>query len=231
MRRTQRVAKACIALGLATGLLLTGCNTNKTGQTEANANGENSELVTEATTEATSEVSEETTVAVTTEEKEPAETTEEKTDGSSKKVQKLVNEDSANTDAAIDEFIYGDVSIVAGDDAHSVVSKLGEYSDTYEAPSCAFEGNDIVYTYDGFEVAVAAYNGQEVVVGCFLLDETVSTPAGISIGSTLVEVTEAYGEPDKDEFGTMTYKGEDAELIIVVQDDVVVNISYIGIFE
>lgn len=119
------------------------------------------------------------------------------------------------------------VTIAPGDEMERVLRDLGDPNSTYESPSCLFEGNDLVYSYDGFELNAAVIDGKEMCVAVFLTDESVQTPEGIAIGSSLTDMLEAFGEPDKEEVGQYTWLDDDSELVIVVIDDSVSSISYL----
>lgn len=125
------------------------------------------------------------------------------------------------------DFSVQGVAIAPGDDMESVLRELGDPNSKYESPSCLFEGNDLVYSYDGFDVNAAVIDGKEVCVGVFLEDESVQTPEGIALGSSLADVLGAFGEPDEEETGQYNWFGDDSELVIVVIDDAVTSISYL----
>ncbi len=119
------------------------------------------------------------------------------------------------------------VTIAPGDDMESVLRDLGDPNSTYESPSCLFEGNDLVYDFDGFEINAAIIDGKETCVAVFLTDDSAQTPEGITIGSSLSDMLEAFGEPDGEEVGQYTWLDDDSELVIVVIDDSVSSISYL----
>ncbi len=115
--------------------------------------------------------------------------------------------------------------------AAPILEALGPANSVYEAPSCVFAGTDQVYAYDGFEVNTCDVDGINTIVGMFLTDTAASTPEGITYGSSLSEVLEVYGEPDEESVGQMTWQREKSQLVIVILDDAVTSISYIGEFE
>jgi len=151
-------------------------------------------------------------------------------------ITKIINEDGQDEQDSIDSqedkfiFEYNDVAFKAGDEAAPVIEQLGQADSQYEAPSCVFVGNDVVYVYDGFEVNTAKLDEKEVIVGIFITDDTIATPDGIKIGSNADEVIAVYGEPDQDEVGQMTWISDKVHLVIIAMNDEVTNISYIGQF-
>lgn len=119
------------------------------------------------------------------------------------------------------------VSVAPGDDMKHLLRELGDPKSTYEAPSCLFEGNDRVYSYQGFDINMAIIDGKEICVAVFLTDESVKTPEGLTIGSSLAEMQKAFGDHDEEETGQYTWRGENSELVIVVIEDKVTSISYL----
>ena len=111
--------------------------------------------------------------------------------------------------------------------AKAVIEALGEYKSTYEAPSCAFDGTDIVYAYAGYEVLAYAVDGEEKISGVVLRDDTVETPEGICIGSDREAVAKAYGEVTADA-GSVTFTKGNCDLLIIFTDDKVSSIQYIA---
>lgn len=151
-------------------------------------------------------------------------------------ITKIINEDSQDeqdsTDSQEDKFVfkYNDFAFKAGEEAAPVIEQLGQADSQYEAPSCVFVGNDVIYVYDGFEVNTAKLDEKEVIVGIFITGDNITTPDGIKIGSSTDEVVAAYGEPDQNEVGQMTWISDKIHLVIIAMNDEVTNISYIGQF-
>lgn len=69
-----------------------------------------------------------------------------------------------------------------------VVAKLGEPKGTFKAPSCAYQGMDVVYTYNGIQLTVNDIDGAKHVSVIMVLDDTVSTPDGVKIGQAEEEM-------------------------------------------
>lgn len=119
------------------------------------------------------------------------------------------------------------VSFTTGEPATPAMDSMGEYLDTFSAPSCAFEGEDTVYKYDNFELYTYDKNGEPYISGIFLLDESASTPEGLHIGSTVEEMISLYGENYEETVGSYTYLKGDTELIVVTSEGEVISITYI----
>lgn len=140
-------------------------------------------------------------------------------------------ESASETDNQDIAFAYDEIRFIPTDPASPIIEALGEPDSFYEAPSCVFAGNDQVYAYPGFEINTASYNDLDVIVGIFLTDGQVSTPEGITVGSTLDEAIDAYGEPDIDDgTGQITWHYEGFDLIIVNIDNQITSLSYLGQF-
>ena len=76
-------------------------------------------------------------------------------------------------------------SVVKG--IECVKMALGEPDSTFESNSCAYQGKDKFYYYDGFEILVNDVDGTERITGITIADDTVSTPQGVKIGMKIDE--------------------------------------------
>ena len=93
---------------------------------------------------------------------------------------------------------------------------------------CALYGYDHVYTYDNVEITanIVEEGNYEMVYSVEFLNDTISTPEGIKIGSTVDNMIKAYGE-GYDEFnGVYTYNGVGVYLTIQTKENIVKNINY-----
>ena len=77
-------------------------------------------------------------------------------------------------------YASGDVKFGIFDPADEVLSALGEPVSTFESNSCAYQGKDKFYYYDGFEVLVNDVDATERVTGITIADDTVSNPQGVN---------------------------------------------------
>ena len=123
-------------------------------------------------------------------------------------------------------FESGSVSIQMDAEAAPYLEQLGEEESYYEASSCAFGDLDKVYTYNGFELDTYQVDGVDYVSAVILLDDTVTTPEGLSIGDSADKVTELYGAATTSDDTQIVYEKEDMKLIILLQDEVVTSIQY-----
>lgn len=122
---------------------------------------------------------------------------------------------------AVDEEFY------IGEDISEKLKRLIEPNSSYEAPSCARLGEDVVYTYSGFSLTASkGENGEEEVLYSILLtDDSVMTAEGIYIGESEDRVKEVYGNMVK-KGGNLTYQKGEMELNFVIKDGAVISIEY-----
>lgn len=91
------------------------------------------------------------------------------------------------------------------DEAAPVLEKLGEPTGTFEADSCAYQGKDLFYYYDGFELMVNDVDGVERVTGITVTDDTVANPQGVKIGMDVTEAVELMGMEPKESSGVYSF--------------------------
>lgn len=106
---------------------------------------------------------------------------------------------------------------------------LGEPASYFEAASCAFDGLDKTYTYAGLEVITYPNGEKDYVSSVRILDNSVSTPEGITIGSTREEVTAAYGADFQEVGSQYVYEDGDATLNILFENDAAISVEYIAV--
>lgn len=106
---------------------------------------------------------------------------------------------------------------------------IGEPDSYFEAASCAFDGLDKTYTYSGMELITYPDEDVDYISSIRILSGDVSTPEGITIGSTEEEVVKAYGE-EYEAFGDQyTYENGDARLSVLFEDGKAVSVEYTAI--
>ena len=84
-------------------------------------------------------------------------------------------------------YVSGDVKFGIGDKSEEVMAKLGEPMDTFESESCAYQGKDYFYYYDGFELMANDFDGTQLITGITLDDDTVQLPQGVKVGMDIDE--------------------------------------------
>ena len=110
----------------------------------------------------------------------------------------------------------GDVVLTPGA-AMDVTALLGEPLDQQTAPSCVHKGDDIVYTYDGLEIATSPSPAGQYITSVTLTSDVYTTAEGIFIGSTAAEMTATYGETEA-QFGRYVYTKGKSTLTFMTDD-------------
>ena len=121
------------------------------------------------------------------------------------------------------------VEILMFAQAEDVLSALGEENTYFEAESCAFQGMDKIYTYNGFEVRTNEIDQKDYITSVMLIDDTVATPEGVSLFMTKADMVAAYGEDFTEDMGLCTYVKGKSTLSFLIQDDEIVSIEYCGV--
>ena len=109
---------------------------------------------------------------------------------------------------AIDGYAFSHNSVLVQPTAPADDSRtlLDQALETGEAPSCAFEGLDKVYYFDGFEIQSGLVNNVEMITGVILVDQTVETREGLRIGMSKDEMLRIYGDDYRESFGQYIYE-------------------------
>lgn len=118
-----------------------------------------------------------------------------------------------------------DVNIEMNVAAKEIIDGLGEYSDYFEAKSCAFNGIDRTYIYTDYEVYTYPYNGVDYISGIYLT-ETAQTNEGLKIGDSYDRMIELYGEDYTEDIGLYTYEKDSTKLDVLIEGDSVISIEY-----
>ena len=140
------------------------------------------------------------------------------------------NKDSKNEDEDVEgnfAFKSSDVVITIDDEAEVILNKLGKPMKYFEAPSCAYQGLDKTYYYNGFEVTTYTDKGKDYIANILLVDDSVTTDEGIYIGSSKDDVVNAYGSEYVESTGQYSYSKGDSELQFIFENNLVVSILYI----
>lgn len=123
-------------------------------------------------------------------------------------------------------FSYYGIEMPIGEDASAIVDSLGEPISYFEAESCAFDGIDKTYTYSEFVLITYPDGDTDRVSTIRLTSDTVSTPEGVELGSSLDDVVAAYGDGYVQDVNSYIYTDGNCKLMFVITDDVVTSITY-----
>jgi len=137
---------------------------------------------------------------------------------------------SESTSAEPFKFSANNVDIKFGEPSADMLSALGKEQKFFEAPTCAFEGGarDKKYSYGSFEITT--YQDKKLVdrvLSAEIKDDSLSTPEGITIGSTFEQVKTAYGTDFKQSTGFYTFTKGKTSLKITIDNDTVTAINYL----
>lgn len=103
---------------------------------------------------------------------------------------------------------------------------LPEAESIYEVPSCAFEGNDKVYSYGTFEVTTGVDGTGECIRSIYLLDPNLTTPEGLALGDDVQTVREKLGSDCEEDGTALIYHRGSTDLYLILQGDTVAGIEY-----
>lgn len=120
-------------------------------------------------------------------------------------------------------FVAEDVELVMG--AAFDGTQLSAANNVVELPSCAIDGTDIIYTYDGYEIT-ASDEGNGAYITAILLLEGGATTEGVKIGDDESVITATYGENCENDGVQYTYEADGTQLIFLVQDGTILSIEY-----
>lgn len=102
----------------------------------------------------------------------------------------------------------------------------GEYKNYIEIPSCLYNGYDMIYVYNGYEVTINEVKGQKYVTKIVIIDDTVTTTEGLAIGDAYRKIEELYGNNYELDKGIYKYFDSKTYLCIGVSAEEVVSIEY-----
>jgi hypothetical protein len=123
-------------------------------------------------------------------------------------------------------FEYNGVQIGINDEAAPILEVLGEPMHYFEAPSCAFEGMDKIYSYSGFEFTTYTKDNVDYIASIVFLDDTVTTREGITLNATLEDIVAAYGSEYENSFNQYSYRDGNCVLSVIIENDEVVSVEY-----
>lgn len=133
-------------------------------------------------------------------------------------------EAESETAADVYAFVYEGVKLVPGEAFDA--AQLPEAQSVYEVPSCAIEGTDNVYNYGSLEVTAVNDGSGEYIYSVFILDGTVSTVEGLTVGDDEAKIVENYGEGYEGNGTEYRYTKGETQLSILVEDGKVISIEF-----
>lgn len=124
-------------------------------------------------------------------------------------------------------FVYNDRQVALNSDMDTVLASLGEANSMTTAPSCIGVGEDKTYHYDGFTVTTYPRGDKDYVMEIKVLNAAIATAKGIRLGSSMDDMTAAYGSGYRTFGYICAYQTNDNKsLQFFVEDGVITEISY-----
>ena len=103
---------------------------------------------------------------------------------------------------------YNGQKVEVGVDAKTVISKLGEHT-CVDGEACGTDEKDVIYTFSGMEIETHVNKDGEIVRKIEIINDSLKTDKGITIGSTRDEVIAAYGKNyTEGTGGALRYEGD-----------------------
>jgi hypothetical protein len=142
----------------------------------------------------------------------------------------LPPEEESTTEAAEKNnafvFVYNNTEVSPHAKMAELLNGLGEPTSYEESNSCYYQGLDKDYTYPGFKLRTYPVNGVDYVLNICFVDDSVTTPEGIMLGSSRDEVIAAYGSSFTERNGSTVYTIGKTELRFRFSDNGVTAIEY-----
>ena len=124
-------------------------------------------------------------------------------------------------------YTFGGCSFGIFDQAEPVLDALGTPADTFTADSCAYQGSDYFYYYDGLELCVNDIDGVRYITGITPTDDTVPNPQGVRIGMDIAEALEKMNMDHTESGGVYSFvSGSTLLMIQTAADGTVKAIQY-----
>ena len=119
------------------------------------------------------------------------------------------------------------VTVTLDAKAEPILSSFGNALNYSESPSCAFEGMDKIYAYNGFRVETYTLKGVDYIRKVELIDDTYATPEGSRIGDSAESVIEKHGDATLQNDTQIVYEAQNGKLQFLIRDGKVTNIQYL----
>ena len=104
-------------------------------------------------------------------------------------------------------FTYNELSFGILDESDPILEALGEEDDLFISASCAYQGDDYIYYYDGLELTTNEIDGVFYITGIVVADDTIKTPQGLMIGMNMEEALALMEEIEDEELTVEENRG------------------------
>ncbi|MDR1070225.1 MAG: hypothetical protein LBL37_05565 [Gracilibacteraceae bacterium] len=122
-------------------------------------------------------------------------------------------------------YVFNGTPVTPGADAAAIIAAIGEPEDTFEAESCAFDGMDKILYYPGFYINTYPLEGRDHVLSVVLTGDS-QTPEGVYLGMPKAKAAEAFAGALTETGQRLEYTAGDTRLILLVQGDLIADITY-----
>ena len=123
-------------------------------------------------------------------------------------------------------FVYAGVPIGLNDNMADVLDQIGEPIAMFESPSCAFDGVDRIFYFDGFIIDTYPRGDNDYVLAIVITDSSLLTPEGIGLGMSFDNMVAAYGNDYENMLDLFSYIRDGVRLSFLFEDDKIVDITY-----
>ena len=123
-------------------------------------------------------------------------------------------------------FVYAGVRIGLNDNMADVLAQIGEPNYMFESPSCAFDGIDRIFYFDGFIIDTFPRGDNDYVLAIVITDRSLLTPEGIGLGSSFDNMVAAYGNDYDNMLDLFSYIKDGVRLSFLFEGDEIVDITY-----
>lgn len=120
----------------------------------------------------------------------------------------------------------GTFTIRMDQNIQEVLDTMGEPLGVFEAPSCAFDGIDRIFSFPGLQIHTYPLDESDFIHTISIRDDSIMTQNGIYLGNSLDNVLAAYGDNYQQEFGMFTFTKGVTTLQFLIEYDMVVAITY-----
>jgi hypothetical protein len=103
-------------------------------------------------------------------------------------------------------FAIGGSRVKLDENVSAALKLLGDGYEYMASPSCAYVGEDKLYSYDGIDVSTLPIDG-DLICSIDVTSSSFKTSKSITVGSSLRQVVAAYGSDYTLEMGTLVYWG------------------------
>lgn len=107
-----------------------------------------------------------------------------------------------------------------------VKAGIGEPLGVLVVPSCAFDGDDRIYSYPGFQIYTYPVGDKDLVHTINISDDSIVLTGGIFLGSRWDDVKAVFGTDYERDINMHTFTRGNTTLAFLVEDDIITTIVF-----